>query len=265
VVKALPGGSKLFSSSYNRVEQITKNMKELGIEIVDSLEAVGEDVDAIMLESVDGRQHLEQFKVLVKFGKPIFIDKPFTCSYPDAKAIADLAAENNVPIMTASAIRYAAGLSELNKTGNKIHTCDTFGPMAILDDYPGYFWYGIHTVEMLYSFMGAGCVELKVEMSDNLDITIAKWNDGRVATLRGARFDGGGYSFGCTISTDQGIEFSLTANEPPFYACLLKKIIPFFQTGKSPIAIEESLETIAFIDAMNESYNNNGKVIELEK
>ena len=265
VVKAFPGGSELFSSSYNRIEQITADMKNLGIEIVDSLEAAGEGIDAIMLESVDGRQHLEQFKTLVKFGKPIFIDKPFTCSYPEAKAIADLAAEYNVPVMTASAIRYAAGLSELNKDANKIHTCDTFGPMEILDDYPGYFWYGIHTVEMLYSFMGAGCVELKVETSDNLDITIAQWNDGRVATLRGARFDGGGYNFGCTVSTDQGVEFSLTAAEPPFYACLLKKIIPFFQTGKSPIAIEESLETIAFIDAMNESYNNNGKTVKLFK
>ncbi|MCF6174264.1 MAG: Gfo/Idh/MocA family oxidoreductase [Victivallaceae bacterium] len=265
VVKAFPGGSQLFSNSHNRVGQITENMQELDIEIVDSLEAVGVNVDAIMLESVDGRQHLEQFKALVKFGKPIFIDKPFTCSYPEAKSIADLAAEYNVPVMTASAIRYAAGLSELNKAGSKIHTCDTFGPMAILDDYPGYFWYGIHTVEMLYSFMGAGCVELKVETSENLDITIAKWNDGRVATLRGARFDGGGYNFGCTVSTDQAVEFSLAESVPPYYACLLEKIVPFFQTGKSPIVIEESLETIAFIDAMNESYNNNGKTVKLVK
>jgi hypothetical protein len=263
VIKAFPGGSELFSNSYNRVAEITENMRKLEIEIVDSLEAAAEGVDAIMLESVDGRQHLEQFKVLAKFGKPIFIDKPFTCSYDEAKTIAALAAEHNVPVMTASAIRYATGLSELNSDGNKIHTCDTFGPMAILDDYPGYFWYGIHTVEMLYSFMGVGCVELKVETSENLDITIAKWRDGRVATLRGARFDGGGYKFGCTISTDQGVEFSLAESVPPYYACLLKKIIPFFQTGKSPIAIEESLETIAFIEAMNESYNNSGKTVKL--
>ena len=262
IVKAFPGGSKLFSNSYNRIEQITENMRDLGIEIVDSLEAAAEDVDAIMLESVDGRQHLEQFKVLVKFGKPIFIDKPFTCSYSEAKTIVALAEKYNVPIMTASAIRYAAGLSELNSDNDKIHTCDTFGPMAILADYPGYFWYGIHTVEMLYSFMGAGCVELHVETSENLDITIAKWHDGRVATLRGTRFEGGA-KFGCTISTDQDVEFSLAESVPPYYACLLKKIIPFFQTGESPIAIEESLETIAFIDAMNESYNNNGKTITL--
>jgi predicted dehydrogenase len=263
VVKAFPGGSKLFSNSYNRVEKITADIKGHGIEIVDSLEAVGEGVDAFLLESVDGRQHLDQFKVLAEFGKPVFFDKPFACSFADAKAIVELATSKNVPIMTASAIRYAAGLSELNAEGAAIHTCDTFGPMSILDDYPGYFWYGIHTVEMLYSFMGAGCVELRVDLSENLDVTIAKWRDGRVATLRGSRFGGGGNSFGCTVTTEKAIEFSLAQAVPPYYACLLKKIVPFFQSGESPVEIAESLETIAFLEAMNESREKGGTVVKL--
>ncbi len=262
VVKAFPGGSKLFSNSYNRVEQITANMKELGIEIVDSIAAVGEDMDAFMLESVDGRQHLEQFKELLRFGKPVFIDKPFSCSYADAKAIVELAEKHHIPVMTASAIRYAAGLTELNPDGNKVQTCDVFGPMALLDDYPGYFWYGIHTVEMLYSFMGMGCTELKVEHSEHLDVAIARWVDGRVATLRGLRCEGGN-SFGCTVTTDQGVAFSLAETVPPYYACLLKKIVPFFQSGKSPIDLPESLETIAFLEAMNESYRTGGKTVKL--
>ncbi|MCK5844700.1 MAG: hypothetical protein KAG97_08345, partial [Victivallales bacterium] len=224
---------------------------------------VTKDVDAFLLESVDGRQHLEQFAVLAELGKPVFIDKPFTCSFADAKAIADLSASKGTPVMTASAIRYAAGLSDLNAEDADIHTCDTFGPMSILDDYPGYFWYGIHTVEMLYSFMGAGCVELKVNLSENLDVTIAKWSDGRVATLRGSRFGGGGNNFGCTVTTEQAVEFSLAKHDPPYYACLLKKMVPFFQSGDTPIAIEESLETIAFIDAMNESRENGGSVVKL--
>lgn len=263
VVKAFPGGSKLFSNSYNRVEKITDDIKGLGIEIVDSLEAVAEDVDAFLLESVDGRQHLEQFAIIAEYGKPVFVDKPFACSFADAKAIYDLSSSKGAPVMSASAIRYAAGLSDLNAEGAEIHTCDTFGPMSILDDYPGYFWYGIHTVEMLYSFMGSGCVELQVNLSENLDVTIAKWSDGRVATLRGSRFGGGGNSFGCTVTTENAIEFSLAKHDPPYYACLLKKIVPFFQSGDSPIAVEESLETIAFIEAMNESRENGGSLVKL--
>lgn len=263
VVKAFPGGSQLFSNSYNRVEKITEEIKASGIEIVPSLEAVGDGVDAFFLESVDGRQHLEQFKVLAAFGKPVFIDKPFACSLADAREIAAIATAKNVPVMTASAIRYAAGLSELNAEGAPIYTCDTFGPMSIMDDYPGYFWYGIHTVEMLYSFMGPGCIELQVNLSENLDITIAKWQDGRIATLRGSRSGGGGNQFGCTLTTEKTTEFSLALSDPPFYACLMKKIVPFFQSGQSPVALTESLETIAFLEAMNESRANGGKSVTL--
>lgn len=113
VVKAFPGGSELFSSSISRVEGFTKELAEMGVEICDSIEATAEGMDAFFLESVDGRQHLEQFKILAEYGKPVFIDKPLACCYEDAKAIAELAKEKNVPIMTASAIRYAKGIDVL--------------------------------------------------------------------------------------------------------------------------------------------------------
>jgi predicted dehydrogenase len=134
VVKAFPGGSELFSSSISRVEGFTNDLKGLGVEICDSIEATAEGMDAFLLESVDGRQHLEQFKILAQYGKPIFIDKPFACCFEDAKAIVELAKEKNIPIMTASAIRYAKGIDILHD-GSKVEACEAFGPMALLDDY----------------------------------------------------------------------------------------------------------------------------------
>src|SRR5450759_1865683 len=117
VVKAFPGGSKDFSLSHGRVGQFSEELKALGIKICDSIEETGRAVDAFFLESVDGRQHLEQFKILAKFGKPVFIDKPFACSFEDALAIAKIAGETNVPVMTASAIRYAKGIDGLLEAG----------------------------------------------------------------------------------------------------------------------------------------------------
>ena len=59
IVKAFPGGSAKFSSSINRVEGFTNELREKGVEIVDSIEALA-GLDAYFLESVDGDQHLEQ-------------------------------------------------------------------------------------------------------------------------------------------------------------------------------------------------------------
>lgn len=91
VISAYPGGSDLFSLSRNRVRGFTEDLTgKYGVTLYDSIESLVKDVDAIFLESVDGRQHLEQFRQMV-IGKPVFIDKPFTTSTADARAIIRLA------------------------------------------------------------------------------------------------------------------------------------------------------------------------------
>ncbi len=260
VVKAFPGGSKTFSNSYNRVAQYTEEMKAAGLEIVDSIEAMA-DMDAFFLESVDGAQHLEQFTILAKFGKPVFIDKPLACCYADAKAIAKLAAEKNIPVMTASAIRFANGINTLKTDEEKVGSCDAFGPMALLSDYRDYFWYGIHSADVLYRFMGKGCATVQALSNDQFDVVIGKWADGRVGLMRGNRF--GGNNFGCTITTDKENKSSMALYDVPYYALMLKEIVPFFNGGKSPVDFSESLEVIAFLEAASQSREQGGKIIEL--
>jgi Oxidoreductase family, NAD-binding Rossmann fold len=262
VVKAFPGGSELFSNSMSRVEGFAKELKELGVEICSSIEETAEGMDAFFLESVDGRQHLEQFKILAKYGKPVFIDKPFACCFEDAKAIAELAKESNTPVMTASAIRYGKGIDVL-RDGSKVEACEAFGPMALLDDYRDYFWYGIHSAETLYSFMGAGCQQVQTTSTDKIDIIVGTWDDGRIGTLRGNRI--GANDFGCMLTIDGETKFALVSGEVPYYALMLKKIVPFFQTGISDIPIKESLEIIAFLEAASQSRSQGGKVIEIMK
>ncbi|MCK4982553.1 MAG: Gfo/Idh/MocA family oxidoreductase [Victivallaceae bacterium] len=262
VVKAFPGGSELFSSSISRVEGFTNELKELGVEICNSIEATAEGMDAFLLESVDGRQHLEQFKILAQYGKPVFIDKPFACCFEDAKAIVELAKEKNVPVMTASAIRYAKGIDVL-RDASKVEACEAFGPMALLDDYRDYFWYGIHSAETLYSFMGTGCKQVQTTSTDTIDVIVGIWTDGRIGTLRGNRVGANG--FGCMLTTEGATKFALVSPEVPYYALMLKKMLPFFQTGVSDIPVEESLEIIAFLEAASQSRTQGGKVIEIMK
>jgi hypothetical protein len=77
VVGAYPGGSALFSLSRSRVDGFTRQLEEeFGVRLYDSIPALVNDVDAILLESVDGRQHLEQFRQMA-VGKPVYVDKPF--------------------------------------------------------------------------------------------------------------------------------------------------------------------------------------------
>lgn len=262
VVKAFPGGSELFSNSMNRVEGFTNELKELGIEICDSIEATAEGMDAFLLESIDGRQHLEQFKILAEYGKPVFIDKPFACCIEDARAIVELAKAKNIPIMTASAIRYGKGIDILHDDA-QVEACEAFGPMALLDDYRDYFWYGIHSAETLYSFMGTGCKTVQTTSTDKVDIIVGTWADGRIGTLRGNRV--GANAFGCMLTVEGETKFALVSAEIPYYALLLKKVIPFFKTGVADIPVEESLEIIAFLEAASRSRAAAGVTIKLNE
>lgn len=252
IVAAFPGGSEMFANSRNRVAQFTAQMRdEFGVKIYDTIEAVAEHCDAILLESVDGRQHLEQFAKLAPYGKPVFIDKPLTTDTSEAKELLRLANTSNTPVFSASSLRYAHGIRELGQ-GETVHGCEAFGPMAILDDFPGLFWYGIHSAEILFSKMGVGCREVTVVRTESVDIVTGIWEDGRVGTLYGHRFPGNS-AFGATVYAGKSVQQGIAQGAPPWYALLLKEILPFFKTGEAPIDPRETLEIIAFLEAANTS------------
>src|SRR5438876_11568423 len=63
VVAAFKGGSQDIKSSASRVEGYTKTLQEkYGVKFYSSIEELCKNVDAVLLESVDGRPHLEQIK-----------------------------------------------------------------------------------------------------------------------------------------------------------------------------------------------------------
>ena len=262
VVKAFPGGSQKFSLSRNRVGQYTADLKAAGIEIVDSIAQL-DGLDGIFLESCDGDQHLEQFAEVAKLVVPVFIDKPLACNYDEARKIVELAHEKKVPMMTASSIRYAKGIEGCLPADAKVFACEAMGPMAFLEDYRDYFWYGIHSAELLFSFMGAGCQKVQAFSTDIVDAVVGIWEDGRIGKLAGNRV--GANNFACSLTTDKGHILAMVDTSVPFYAMLLRKVIPFFRTCELAIPNEESLQIIAFLEAVSRSRAAGGAMIDVTK
>lgn len=107
LVAAYPGGSDDFPPSRDRVQKFTADLREQGVQIVDSIESLMPLVDAVMIESVDGRVHLEQARQVIAAKKPFYIDKPVAASLADTIEIFHLAQEANVPCFSSSSLRYA--------------------------------------------------------------------------------------------------------------------------------------------------------------
>lgn len=260
VVKAFPGGSAAFSASRNRVEQFTGKLRQAGVTMVDKIANLA-GLDGYFLESVDGNQHLEQFRELAEFGKPVFIDKPLACNYADAKTIAEIAEEKNIPVMTASGIRFASGIADLFPPGTRVEASEAFGPISLLEDYRDYFWYGIHSADVLFSFMGRGCIKVRAIHEKQTDLLIGRWSDGRLGTIRGSRF--GNNTFGITAFTTDAIKTGIASPKIPCYALMLSKVIPFLKGEKPIIELAESLEIIAFMEAASCSLAAGGEEMAL--
>jgi hypothetical protein len=83
-------------------------------------------VDGVLLESGDGRRHLEQARQVIAAHKPLFIDKPLASTLADAREIARLASEAGVPWFSSSSLRY----SDLNSVKSPDNTgVGVWGPV----------------------------------------------------------------------------------------------------------------------------------------
>jgi predicted dehydrogenase len=92
VVAAFPTkGSADMKESIGRLAGFTDQVKSMGVEIVDSIESLLKKVDVVLLESVDGRRHLNEALPVLKAGKPMFIDKPVAASLAEAMVIYEAA------------------------------------------------------------------------------------------------------------------------------------------------------------------------------
>jgi hypothetical protein len=261
VVAAYPSkGSADMKESIGRLDGFTETVKSMGVEIVDSIEDLLKKVDVVLLESVDGRRHLQEALPVLKAGKRMFIDKPVAASLADAMVIFEAAKKYNTPIFTASSLRYITGAKEIaeGKIG-KVHGVDSYGHCYIEPHHPDLFYYGIHGVEILYAIMGTGCKSVSRTHLDNSDLVVGTWNDDRIGTFRGTRFGTG--SMGATVFGEKGIE---VLDKPADYDSLWLKIIDFFNTGAMPVSAEETLETLAFMEAADESKRKGGTGVDLE-
>ena len=189
VVAAYPGGSPDVASSADRIVGFTSQIREMGVEIVDSIDTLLEKVDVVLLESVDGRPHLEQARPVILAGKPLFIDKPVAASLSDAIAIFKLAREHDVPCFSSSSLRFSPGILGMRndeKIGDVVG-CAAYGPCTLEPHHPDLFWYGVHGVEVLFTIMGTGCESVSRVHTEDIDLVTGVWSDGRVGTFRGLR------------------------------------------------------------------------------
>ena len=254
VVAAYKGGSPDIKESASRVDKYADELhSKYGVEMVPDIATLMTKVDAVLLESVDGRPHLAQFREILKGHKPVFIDKPLASTLADAREIDRIAQEAGVPWFTASSLRFSEGIPALRIPG--LIGASVWAPGPLEEHHElDMSWYGIHGVEMLYSILGPGCEQVWRTSTPDQDVVTGRWKDGKIGAVRLIRPYS---SYGATVFSPKEVR----TNEKDLYtgyAGLVAEILKFFRTGVSPVSHRETLEMFEFMDAAQRSVKAGG-------
>src|SRR5690606_499052 len=237
VIAAYPHGSEDIPSALEMKPRIIEAVKNMGVEIVNSIEQLLEKVDYVLLESNDGRVHFHQASQVIKAKKPMFIDKPMAEDLQNVEAIFALAAKFDVPIFSSSSLRYDKLVQEVrNGKIGKVLGADVYTPAEIEPNHLDQAWYMIHGIELLFTVMGTGCTEVYREFHPDFELVFGVWEDGRIGSVRGIRQG---------ASNIAGTAFGETGISPlgPFagYGPLVAEILNFFDTKIVPVTSQETI------------------------
>jgi hypothetical protein len=258
VVAAYPKGSPDIESSTSRVPGFTEDLKKLDVEIVGSIDELLKRVDCVLLETNDGRPHLEQALPCFKAGKPTFIDKPIAASLADAMAIFEAAKKYNCPTFSSSSLRYGKSTQEVRGGSlGKIKQAETTSPANLEKTHPDLFWYGIHGVEALFTVMGTGCeTAARKTTADGKIEVVGQWAGGGTGIYR----ENKGY-----IGKAVGEKGEGPVGDSAGYRPLIVEIIKFARSKQPPVAEAETLEIYAFMEAADESKRRGGEPVQLKE
>lgn len=262
VVAAFQGGSPDIKSSADRIEGYTTTLVEkYGVKIYPTIEEMCSHVDAVLLESLDGRPHLEQVRPVFAAKKRVFIDKPVAGTLRDAIEIFRLSAETGVPCWSSSSLRFYPGVVEVAQAeAGEVRGAISYGPASIEPTHPDLFWYGIHPTEVLYTVLGTGCETVARVHTEDTDVVTGTWSGGRVGVVYGLRNQKTGYEV-----TKFGTKKIVTQQSGGDYTPMLAEVIKFFQTGVAPVPPETTLEIYAFMEAADESKRRGGVPVSVQE
>jgi predicted dehydrogenase len=268
MVAAYQWGSKDIASSTNRYPKYVQQVKEMGVEVVPTIDDLLAKVDVVCLETNDGREHFWQAEKVFASGKRVFIDKPLAHNLKDALKIYEAGRKYNAQYFSSSALRFS-NVAKAARAGEygKIRGAALISPSPLEEQgtHNYYTWYGIHGFEPLVAIMGMGVEKVACFRNDTDDAIIATWKDGRMGELRLMRKSWIYSGYVLPEKPKDRKQPIIMYDGYQGYQPLLKEIVQFFKTGVPPVTPEETLEIMAFMEAAEMSAKRGGAPVTIDE
>ena len=227
-----------------------------GVGSLSSIEEVVEKSDCLIVLSPDNPEHHERLSALPLIsGKPVYIDKTFSPDFAAGVRMFELAEKHRTPMFSSSALRYAKELSGYpdNRVNREsIEYIMAMGP-GVYDNY------SVHQLEMIVSLAGTGAGRVKSLSTDNGRVLVIEYANGRLASMN--QMQEAPFRLSIQLKDGGGVFVDQCSD---IFQRLIDNILGFFETGKSPVPREETLEIMAIREAGYKALANYDTWIKIE-
>lgn len=230
-------------------EEGNKWAADNGITYAESAAQVVAAVDAIIVLAPNNpEKHLELARAALESGKPVFLDKMLAQSTSEAKQIVKLAVAHSTPLMSASALRFARELDELEaRLTGAVDAVFARG----LGKFPVY---AVHTITMALRYFGPRVTRV-IDTGSGTDRMLSIDNGSIRASieLRESENQYEATPWQVGLRTGTRYEVATIKDFDGFYENLMRNVLQFFKTGVSPVGTDEQLATVAVQEAAEQS------------
>jgi Oxidoreductase family, NAD-binding Rossmann fold len=225
--------------------------------IVSKPEDVIGQVDAVIISTDDGDDHIRRVRPFIEAGLPVFVDKPMATNIADLRQFVQWHQAGSI-ILSTSGMRYAPEM-RLNEEQQAL-----VGDLRWITSFTCKTWerYGIHALEAVEPLLGTGFLTVQAHSDAGGDVMHLTHRSGVRVTL-GALHDAYG-SFGSVhlYGTKGQLPLRLTDTYSAFRGQLVA-FIEMLHTGVRPLPFEETVELMAVIIAGRRSREQNGAAIHI--
>jgi hypothetical protein len=209
--------------------------------IVDKPEDMIGHIDAVIIATDIGSQHVERARPFVEAGLPIFIDKPLCDNLEDLKTFSKWIKVDKHPILSSSAMRYQKELLPYRISTNEL------GQLRFVTVPMAKKWetYGIHALEAIYPVVGPGFVSIQNTGSKDRNIIHMTHKDG-IDIVIGC-INGMAYGAPVCLNGTQGN--AAVKGGDTFYAfkSQLQAFIDYLHSGALPFPFAETEELMKLV------------------
>ncbi len=226
-------------------------------EVLDRPEEMIGKVDAVIVATDDGNEHVDRCRPFIEAGIPMFIDKPLVNKEEDLRTFVEWR-KAGAKFITSSSMRYCKEFEPYYKNryelGELMYICSTMAKK--------YETYGIHALEAMYPLLGSGFVSVRNTGTYERTVVHIKHESGcNVNVIQGIGMVGGGM-----MLLGSAGAITLTAGDS-YYA--FKKQLDLFvhwlRTGEEPFPFAQSVELMKLVIGGLRSREEGGREVFLSE